>query len=108
MAFQETFYAVQEAVRGRLRDNFDTAGAIKHLLDLVRHTNIYMQVPSASHPENMPLASLPSQVLSYITEMFDIFGAPFLGKDNKVGYEVQNTNGKRQLQQLKELTMRLC
>jgi cysteinyl-tRNA synthetase len=82
--FEEKFNSIQNEVRERLRDNFDTAGAIKQILDLVKETNKYMQIPSETGGE-LPLASLPSRVLAYITEMFEIWGATFLGKQQEVG-----------------------
>lgn len=81
VSFQNRIHSAQSEVRERLRDNFDTAGAIKHLLDLVKFTNLYMQLPSkVTNTDELPLVSLPSMTLEFTKEMFRVFGAPFLGK----------------------------
>ena len=64
---QKSLHAAMDAVRDRLKDDFDTPGAMGVLADLVKTTNLYME-------GEYVVGLVVRNVAAYITKMFGVFG----------------------------------
>ncbi|CAI5537262.1 unnamed protein product [Closterium sp. Naga37s-1] len=62
----------QAEVRARLEDNFDTAGAIAALFDLISATNVYLKDTSAKKRRPRPL--LLQSAAQFVSRILQIFG----------------------------------
>ncbi|CAI5458494.1 unnamed protein product [Closterium sp. Yama58-4] len=62
----------QAEVRARLEDNFDTAGAIAALFDLISATNVYLKDTSAKKRRPRPL--LLQSAAQFVSRILQVFG----------------------------------
>ncbi|GJP71861.1 hypothetical protein CLOP_g2659, partial [Closterium sp. NIES-67] len=62
----------QAEVRARLEDNFDTAGAISALFDLISATNVYLKDASAKKRRPRPL--LLQSAAQFVSRILQVFG----------------------------------
>ncbi|CAI5464506.1 unnamed protein product [Closterium sp. Yama58-4] len=64
--------SAQAEVRTRLEDNFDTAGAIAALFDLISATNVYLKDTSAKKRRPRPL--LLQSAAQFVSRILQVFG----------------------------------
>lgn len=82
IALQKKLSDVQMAVDDALKDDFDTPTAIAFLMELVKATNVYMELPS---PPDAPLVgAVVLNVATYLTRTFQVFG--LVGSADGIGF----------------------
>jgi cysteinyl-tRNA synthetase len=86
MDLYTTLTAIQTKVDEALKDDFNTPQAMACLLDLVKHTNVYLETTSGGEIAGLALRN----VANYLTRMFHIFG---LIDDIAIGFGSSDGSG---------------
>jgi cysteinyl-tRNA synthetase len=76
----------QTKIDAALRDDFDTPTVISTLIELVKATNVYIELPTTVH-------LVVHSVASYITRIFKIFG---LLASDEIGFDAGGATGNRE------------
>jgi cysteinyl-tRNA synthetase len=88
---QRQLYIIQASVDDALKDDFNTPGVMNQLLELVKHTNVYLDTCSAMGGEISGLVL--RNVTNYLTKIFQMFG---LIEDVAIGFSSGNHAASRE------------